>query len=106
MTPFKNKEMSFGSVDIKKLSKHWNPSFSFIGLPFSFARKNMKDRHYMGLVFRVNSIIASELGYSSWVPYVLTRGWECRYVKEKDRYDIKFRRVEEAPCNPGASHWK
>ena len=105
-TPFKKKQMSFGTVDSKRMPSHWDPSFSFIGLPYSFARKNMKDRHYMGVVFRVNSIIAHELGYPSWLEYILTRGWHCTYNREKDTYEIKFRRVEEVLSVLGVKGWR
>ena len=106
-TPFKNRMMTFGTVHVKKVGlsrseTHWEPSPTFIGLPYAFARKNPKDRHYCGVMFRVSSICARELGYESWVPYIKTRGWQCKFLPDEGRYDIKFKRIEETPTNPGA----
>ena len=103
-TPFVRKEMTFGSIDnppacnCPTKKKHWDPSPTLIGLPYAFARHNTQDRHYMGQVFRVNTIIAHELGYATWKDYAKTRGWLCKKVGT--RYEIKFKRVKDCKAHP------
>ena len=107
-TPCKKPMLTYGSVHVPHAGinakrTHWEPSFTFIGLPYVFARKNPKDRHCCGTMFRVMSVCARELGCSSWLPYILTRGWQCKCKQAEKRCEIQFKRVEEMPTDPGAA---
>ena len=98
ISSFKTQRMWFGSVNnapyLKPGTQRWHPSPALIALPYMWARKNPNNRHHFGDVIRVNEIIAHALGYDSWVEYIRTRGWTCKYHPKKKEYTLQYRRLE------------
>jgi len=112
LTPYKRKEMSFGTIDPRPSCNcppdpnHWEPSSTFIGLPYIFARRNNEDRDFFSKCVTVNNVIAHELGYPTWVEYLETRGWTCQPNEGTDTYCIRFVRVQDVPAIPTARNPK
>jgi len=78
----------------------WKLSIELIVLAFLWQLPKIK-AHYVGDLFRVNLIIAKELGFSDILSYIETRGWLIskkprRNLTESTRFTLEYRKLEEA----------
>jgi len=73
----------------------WNLTTELFVLPFLWELPNIM-AHYVGDLFRVNTLVGKTLGYDSVVAYIETRGWMIKKIPKSTRFNLEYRKVDEA----------
>ena len=85
-------------------SGRWSLGWELFVLPFVWQMHKVA-AHYVGDLFRVNTVVKDNLGYDSMCAYIETRGWCISKRKATDGFCLECRKLEEAiaaaPSNEG-----